>query len=243
MRDMISDGDAVVEPIGTFDAALQVCPKCQAEFAPKRSNQTYCSTACQKAASRNSARGTRKAEDRRANEEHHARVHALTEMIYAVPVTERLGVMQHILSHVSTDACLRRVLTDPKLLREPPRGDGRMNIAKAANAYTKKFFGVSIKAYIEQTREGTLNETFPVTRGVDHGSVPRLKPMRKAKCWHRPVVARDQDEVDQPSRRRDAQRSEFAREMADAAVKRALSVHPAVMATRGHLNDSQPSWR
>lgn len=217
MRDMISDGDAVVEPIGTFDAAPKVCPKCQTEFAPKRSNQKYCSDACRK----NGTRGSRKAEDWRANEEHHARVHALTEMIYSVPVSERLGVMQHILSHVSTDAGLRRVLTDPKLLREPPRGDGRMNIAKAANAYTKKFFGVSIKAYIEQTREGTLNEAFPVTRGVDHGSVPRLKPMRKAKCWHRPVVARDQDEVDQPSRRRDAQHSELAREMADAAVKRA----------------------
>ena len=214
MRDMISDGIVAVEPIGMHNSALKVCPKCHTAFAAKRSNQTYCSKVCQKTASRNSARGTRKAEDRRANEEHHARAHDLFHMIYSVPVSQRLGVMQHILSHVCTDAGLRRVLTDPKLLREPPRGDGRMNVAKAANAYTKKFFGVSIKTFIEQRREGTLNEAHPVTREVDWGPVPRLKPMRHAKCWHGAVVARDQD----------TQRGELARDMADAAAKRSQAM-------------------
>jgi hypothetical protein len=139
-------------------------------------------------------------------------------MIYSVPVSERLGVMQHILSHVCTDAGLRRILTDPKLLREPPRGDSRKNIAKAANAHTQKFFGVSIKTYIEQRQEGTVNEAHPVTREVDHGFVPSLKPMRKPKCWHRAVVAKDQTKAD-----RDAQRGELSRQMADVAVMRAQS--------------------
>lgn len=219
MRDMISDGVDAVEPNGMPNGALKFCPKCHTEFAPNRSNQTYCSATCQKATSRHSARGTRKAEDFRANEEHKDRAHALTNMIYSVQISERLGIMQHILSHVPSDAGLRRILTDPKLLREPPRGDSRMNIAKAANAYTKKFFGVSIKTFIVQCRAGTLNEAHPVTRGVERGSVPSLKPMRKAKCWHRAVVARDQAEAD-----RDVHRSELARDMADAAAKRAQAM-------------------
>lgn len=215
MRDMISDGVAAVEPLGVPNGTHKLCPKCQTEFTPKRSNQTYCTDACRK----NGTRGSRKAEDWRANEEHQARAHDLFHMIYSAPVSERLGVMQHILSHVPIDAGLRRILTDPKLLREPPRGDGRKNIAKAANAYTKKFFGVSIKTFIAQSREGTLNEAHPVTREMDHGAVLRLKPMRRVKCWHHPVMAKDRAEAD-----RDAERSELARAMTDAAVKHAQAM-------------------
>lgn len=35
-----------------------------------------------------------------------------------------------------------------------------MNIAKAASAYTKKFFGVSITTYIKQVKAETVNEAF-----------------------------------------------------------------------------------
>lgn len=137
------------------------------------------------AATRNSARSSRAVEYKRANEEHFERSNTLFWMLYTVPVNERLGVMQHILSHVHADAGLRRILTDPDLLSAPPRGDGRMNIAKAAHAYAKKFFGVSIKTYVEQARTGSLNEFHPVTpEPIDHGPVPGLKEMRKIKCWH-----------------------------------------------------------
>ena len=142
---------------------LKTCPKCGAEFSPKRSNQQYCLPSCQKTAARHAARGSREIEYKRTNEKHFERVNRLFEMLYLVPVNERLGVMQYILSHVPSDAGLRRILTNPDLLSSPPRGDGRMNIAKAAHAYTKKFFGVSIKTYIEQARTGSLNEFHPVT--------------------------------------------------------------------------------
>lgn len=189
MSNMIVD-DAEVS---NTDSPLIVCPKCEALFTPKRSNQQYCMPSCQKTATRNTSRGTRKAELKADSEKHFERVNRLFEMLYSVPVNERLGVMQGIFSHVPTDAGLRRILTDPNLLSATPRADGRKNIAKAAHAYTQKFFGVSIKAYVEQAMKGSLNEFHPVTPSpVDHGPVPRLKQMRKVKCWHCRDEARDQ---------------------------------------------------
>jgi hypothetical protein len=85
-------------------------------------------------------------------------------MIYSIPPRERLGMMRHILSFVETDAGLCNILTDPKLLTAPPKANNRMNIAKAASAYTKKFFGVSIQTYVKQVKAGTVNENHPVTR-------------------------------------------------------------------------------
>ena len=77
-------------------------------------------------------------------------------MLYTTPLAHRLGMMQHILSFVPMDAGLRNILTDQDLLSEAPQVNGRKNVAKAANAYTRKFFGVSIKAYIARVKEGTL---------------------------------------------------------------------------------------
>lgn len=45
---------------------------------------------------------------------------------------------------------------------QPPRADGRMNIAKAANAYTKKFYGLSIKRYMSLVRAGLEPEGIPL---------------------------------------------------------------------------------
>jgi hypothetical protein len=75
-------------------------------------------------------------------------------MIYTAPPQERLGMMKHILEFIPNDAGLRNILTDPDLHKKPPRADNRMNIAKAANAYTLKFFGLSIKRYIKAVRAG-----------------------------------------------------------------------------------------
>jgi hypothetical protein len=63
--------------------------------------------------------------------------------------------MKKILEAISHDSELRRILSDPKLLRAKPRPDSRMNIAKAASAYTKKFFGVSIVTNIKQMNTWT----------------------------------------------------------------------------------------
>lgn len=60
------------------------------------------------------------------------------------------------------DAGLRNILTDPELHKRRPRADGRMNIAKAANAYTQKFFGLSIKRYIKAVKAGEKPDGIPL---------------------------------------------------------------------------------
>lgn len=182
----------LVEPVGLPadgpEVSLLVCPKCAAEFAPKRSNQKFCSVQCSKAATRNAARSNRKGENGAASVRHHERASRLAEMVYSVPPTERFGVLKDILTFVNKDAGLRRILTDPKLLRQQPRRNGGKNIAQMASVYTHMFYGVSIKTYIKHVQNGTLNEDHPVSVKRDHGSVPRLGPIKKVKCWHKPLT-------------------------------------------------------
>ena len=130
------------------------CPGCSTAFTPKRSNQRYCTRECQQSTSRNASRGDRSKENKERSWQHYERVHRLTEMIYTTPPQQRLGMMKHILEFIPHDAGLRNILTDPQLHKKPPRADNRMNIAKAANAYTKKFFGLSIRRYIEVVSAG-----------------------------------------------------------------------------------------
>lgn len=94
---------------------------------------------------------------------HYERARRLTEMIYSAPPRDRLGVMKTILEFVPRDAGLRNILTDPELHMKPSRADSRMNIAKAANAYTQTFFGLSIKGYIEAVRAGQEPEGVPLS--------------------------------------------------------------------------------
>ncbi|WP_108483396.1 hypothetical protein [Oceaniglobus ichthyenteri] len=138
-----------------------VCPRCNAEFEPRRSNQKFCSRSCQK----NATRGKRSQEHQDRSKHHYERSRRLFEMIYKAPPSERLGVMRHILLFVPTDTGLRNILTDPALLSKPRRADHRMNIAKAADAYTKMFFGVSISTYVRKTRNGKQLEGIPVRLG------------------------------------------------------------------------------
>ncbi len=133
---------------------LKSCPQCNHIFEPKRSNQKFCSRVCQKAATHNTSRGGRKSENARRNERHYARAKDLAEMIYSAPPIERYGLMKHILSFVDVDSGLRNILRDPSLLKAEPRLDGRMNFAKAANAYTQQQFGVSIKTYLRRVLDG-----------------------------------------------------------------------------------------
>ena len=147
-----------VGPIGMPEDGTIECPGCSTAFMPNRSNQSYCSRACQK----NASRGTRSAENRTRSWRHYERAHRLTEMIYCAPPQERLGVMKHILEFIPDDAGLRNILTDPELHMKPPRADSRMNIAKAANAYTQMFFGLSIRRYIKAVRAGQEPEGTPL---------------------------------------------------------------------------------
>lgn len=171
-----------------FDDVAQdaVCLKCSAEFTPKRCGQVYCTRMCQ----RHAARGNRTQENTHRSYSHFERSQRLFEMIYSVPPRSRLGVMQHILSFVPMDAGLRNILTDPQLLSEPPRVDGRMNIAKAADAYAKKFMGVSIATYVRKVRAGAELEGVPVRPTDMAAPIPKLRPVLtpdNVRCIYKPL--------------------------------------------------------
>lgn len=156
---MFDAGEPIAMPnLPDDETGTTDCPVCSTAFIPQRANQKYCNRACQK----NASRGSRKIENRERSWRHYKRAHDLFEMIYTVAPQERLGVMKHILGFIPTDAGLRNILTDPELLQQPPRGDGRMNIAKAANAYTQMFYGISIKRYIRAVRDGHEPEAVPL---------------------------------------------------------------------------------
>lgn len=212
----------IVEPVGPSDNAhnrpLKVCPKCETAFEPKRSNQKYCTKSCAKAATRNTARGNRKTENSKMNKQHAGLAWGLRKWLYSTAPDKRLGVMKIILDGAvltkrselppelvliptsrklikATPASIRRVLTDPRLLRSTPEDDQR-TVSQAASAYTQKFFGVSIQVYLEQARKGTINENHPVAPRVDYGQVPRLRQIKKVKCWHKPLSRTQKEEAE-----------------------------------------------
>lgn len=169
-----------------------VCPKCSTEFTPKRTNQIYCARTCQKAATRHTARGNRSRENTDRSLRHFERSQRLFEMIFTTPPSDRLGTMQYILSFIPVDSGLRNILTDPGLLSERPRVDGRKNIAKAADAYTKKFYGVSISTYVRKARTGAELEGVPVTATEVVQPIPKLRPVLtkdNVRCIHKPLAS------------------------------------------------------
>lgn len=122
---------------------------------------------------------------------HYSRANDLAEMVYSVAPSERLGVMKHILEFTPHDAGLRRILSDPQLLRQVPRKSGRKNIAQAANAYVQKFFGISIKTYMAKIKAGEEIEGVEIVRKPSFGPVPRIKrklTSKNVKCIHKPLT-------------------------------------------------------
>lgn len=82
-----------VDPIGISAVTEIICPVCKLRFEPKRSNQKYCASSCQK----NAARGNRKQESKARNALHFRRALDLAELIYTAPTVQRLGIMKTIL--------------------------------------------------------------------------------------------------------------------------------------------------
>jgi hypothetical protein len=144
--------------------AVQIsCPKCDAPFARKRSNQKYCSGQCAKAATRNAARGPRTVaaspEMRLRSRRHYSRAMDLAETLYGAPVGERLGIMADIIRAArGHDTELRNILTDPRLLSASPKEElgfffrrspqSYRTIAQAANCYCQKFWGKGAQAVV-----------------------------------------------------------------------------------------------
>lgn len=143
-----------------------LCAGCEGLFMPIRKGQFYCSRKCQQPTTRNASRGGRKMENIRMNAIHFTRATDLTHMVYSTAPNQRLGVMKDILDYVPCDAGLRRILSDPTLHKEPPKANARLNISKAAAAYTKMFFGVSVTTYMRQVKAGTVNKRFVPTTSV-----------------------------------------------------------------------------
>ena len=201
------------QPAGSPSAAPKCCLKCGKDFNPRRKDQKYCAKTCAKAATRNNSRGNRTREYKAMNEQHRATVRQLEAALYGAPPRERLGVMKRILECATGDdtcfksADVKRVLTDPKLLRACPseahlfyrRAPGAYRtISQAANAYTQKFFGVSVKTYLKETREGNIREDREVNPTVDQRPVPQLSKIKKVKCWHQPL---SMDKMNEDARR------------------------------------------
>lgn len=138
---------------------LTPCPKCGVDFLPARSNQRYCSRECQKATTRNTARGSRKTtesnEERQRSARHYNRARWLAHDLYALPPNTRLGFMAELIEAAREhDAQLRSILTDPVLLSAGREDKGLFHrrapssyktIAQAAHAYCRKFWGHGVK--------------------------------------------------------------------------------------------------
>lgn len=134
------------------------CPQCNAEFSPKRSNQRYCGVVCQKAKTRNTARGSRTAENARRNRDHYQRAAWLCYDLNRMAPNDRVSFMGDlILAARDHDAKLRNILTDPALLGASRDADiGKLfpdshnvevrNLAKVANAYCRARWGLGVKA-------------------------------------------------------------------------------------------------
>lgn len=120
-----------------------LCPSCGKPFAPRQTNQRYCKPACQKKASRNTARGSQKATDnpeaRRRAERENRRAMLLLDELFRKPRAQRPAFMETILTAAREyDWHLRRILTDFDALL---RFKERPNIARTVDDYCKRTRG------------------------------------------------------------------------------------------------------
>lgn len=131
-----------------LDAAnLQTtCPKCKEAFVPARSNQKYCSSACQKAATRNVSRGPRQIavnmEERRRHDIRTGRIQGLSDAFFTTPPAYRAEFMERLITEGRTKSELRKGLTEQALLRSWSRneGTGRLHIAHCLDHYCQEVY-------------------------------------------------------------------------------------------------------
>lgn len=154
---LIEEGDAHDRAPLTDDPR---CERCGEPFKPHKKTQKYCAPACQKKASRHSARGSRDIENKRRNREHYDRAAWLSyDVLRMSPDAQRRMILAVLEAASSTDAPLRNILLDPLLLgadRHSPIGklypDTRCpdapNIAKMVYAFCQAEWGVSTRALI-----------------------------------------------------------------------------------------------
>lgn len=123
------------------------CPHCRAVFVPARSNQTYCATACQKAATHNSTRGPRNVtdspEERRRQSDRLKRLQGLSDGFFTTLPMYRPEFMQALIALARRTKELRVWLTKRDALgcRRHHQGTGRLHIAFCLDHYCQQVYG------------------------------------------------------------------------------------------------------
>ena len=256
--------DSLIEDETTTSAALDAeCPACGIPFIPGRKNQEYCSRYCQK----NASRGFRHLENFTRDAHEATRTRDLRETLYAAPPSERLGIMKDILDAAYHDGSLRNILTRPELLADRPfsAGRGQTNIAKAADAYCRKFLRMPVRSYIRRVRSligkkptgEPLDAHIEVVRDRsdqpspygDHGPVTSLVKLteKNVKCIHRVIpegterdtVQEDLDRVDRICKEVEARM--FSTALAQGPVD--TPEQPNIEQPSVHQNDKQEAKR
>lgn len=140
------------------------CANCGKIFARSRPNQIHCSPNCRKAHSQKARRTENPVNSRssptkrRRDQEFFERSLRLAEMLYGLPVSERLGFMQELIEEArSGNTALREILTNQYLLKAN-RDNRRLfhrkcpaayfTIAQAADRYCRKFWAANIREVV-----------------------------------------------------------------------------------------------
>jgi len=142
------------------------CPACQTDFVATRKDKRFCSRACQKKSSENSARGPRtnalSSDARQRNRQHYSLSHSLCETYYNTPPQQRLGYLKGLVDSArepanQQDKAIRNVFTH-KALAYPNRHEKSLfyrsqpytycTISELVNRYCKRFLGASSKTVL-----------------------------------------------------------------------------------------------
>lgn len=130
-----------------------ICSVCNDTFTKKRTNQRYCSTKCQK----NASRTCRRRENAKRSEDHYHRASWLLHDLTRMTKDKRTHLIQGLLEAASgSHAATRNMLLDPRLLgAEKGSMLGKLpkdslnrdkpNIAKIVNRYCQESYGCTVK--------------------------------------------------------------------------------------------------
>lgn len=122
------------------------CPKCNIQFTPRRTNQTYCSSRCQKNASRQDRSGEYAQEGTRDAE----RIHDLTDAYVRNhrPEARPQFIANLIQAAIHGNRNVRRALSYRGTLRDED-GGRYPSIGQEADRVCLKVFGKSVAAFLQ----------------------------------------------------------------------------------------------
>jgi uncharacterized C2H2 Zn-finger protein len=141
---MLTDSETIQDPI---------CPRCQTVFK-SRKGKVYCSRKCSSHAARLPQNSKDSPSKARKNAEFFDTAKRLSERLYSLPPSERLGFMQGLIEDArGGNTQLREILSNRKLMRPNPITERWMfhrqtwaylTIAQAANNYCLRFWRTGV---------------------------------------------------------------------------------------------------